>query len=47
MLPTAEIAEIMAAQRDSTAAVAALFAAAMEAGGLDNITISVVEVERV
>ena len=47
MLATAKIEEIMAAERDATSAVTALFSAAMEAGGLDNITVSVVEVERV
>ena len=46
MVPTSEIAEIMEAKRDATAAVAALFNAAMDRGGLDNITITVVEIER-
>jgi serine/threonine protein phosphatase PrpC len=46
MVPASEIAKIMAANGDATAAVAALFTAAMDAGGLDNITITVVEVER-
>ncbi len=46
MLPASEITALMAANRDATAAVAALFAAAMDAGGLDNITITVIEVEK-
>jgi serine/threonine protein phosphatase PrpC len=45
MLHLAEIEQIMAAESDAGAAVSALFADAMAAGGMDNITIAVVEVE--
>jgi len=47
MLPTAEIEETMRPHRSAAAAVAALFAATMDAGGKDNITIAVVDVEPV
>jgi len=47
MLHAPEIQEIMLAESEARAAVAALFAGAMRAGGMDNITIAVVEVEPV
>jgi serine/threonine protein phosphatase PrpC len=47
MLHAPEIEEIMLAKKEAGAAVVALFAAAMEAGGMDNITIAVVDVEPV
>lgn len=45
MLHAPEIEKILRAQTAAEAAVAALFAGAMEAGGRDNITIAVVDVE--
>lgn len=47
MLHAPEIQEIMNAESEAEAAVAALFTTAMAAGGMDNITIAVVEVEPV
>ena len=45
MLHAPEISAIMLAERDAAAVVAALSAGAMAAGGMDNITIAVVDVE--
>ena len=45
MLHAPEIEAIMLAESEAEPAVAALFAGAMAAGGMDNITIAVVEVE--
>ncbi len=45
MLHEPQIREILATQPPADAAVAALFAGAMDAGGRDNITIAVVDVE--
>ena len=47
MLHEPEITEILLAEQTAKAAVAALFAAAMAAGGRDNITITVLDVEPV
>lgn len=47
MLHAPEIQEIMLTEHEANAAVAALFAGAMAAGGMDNITIAVVDVEPV
>ena len=47
MLHEPEIEGILRAERAAASAVAALFAGAMEAGGRDNITIAVVDVEPV
>ena len=45
MLHAPEIQQIMLAESDAAAVVAALSAGAMAAGGMDNITIAVVDVE--
>lgn len=45
MLHAPEISAIMLAGQDAAAAVAALSAGAMAAGGMDNITVAVVDVE--
>ena len=45
MLHAPEIAAIMLAEPDAAAVVAALSAGAMAAGGMDNITIAVIDVE--
>lgn len=47
MLPAPEIEALVRVERAAAGAVAALFAGAMEAGGRDNITIAVVDVEPV
>jgi protein phosphatase len=47
MVPAAEIEALVRAERAAAGVVAALFAAAMEAGGRDNVTIAVVDVEPV
>ncbi len=47
MLHAPEIRAIMLAERETAAVVAALSAGAMAAGGMDNITIAVVDVEPV
>jgi PPM family protein phosphatase len=46
MMKTSEIEEILAAQPKSEDAVSALFQAAMDAGGVDNITLAVIDIER-
>ena len=45
MLAAAEIETLVRGERAAAGVVAALFSAAMEAGGRDNITIAVVDVE--
>ena len=47
MLPSREMEGFVVSQSTPMAAVQALFSAAMEAGGHDNITIAVVDVEKV
>lgn len=46
MVTTAKIEEILLAEPDATAAATALFERAMEAGGVDNITVAVIEIEK-
>ena len=47
MLLTAEIQEVLVAEPEAEAAVTALFQRAMTAGGVDNITLAVIEIEKV
>ena len=46
MLVTGEMQEIMFAEPEAGAAVTALFERAMTAGGVDNITLAVIEIEK-
>jgi len=46
MLHTPEIREVLLAERCAERAVAALFDRAMSAGGVDNITLAVIEIEK-
>jgi serine/threonine protein phosphatase PrpC len=46
MMKTSEIEEVLVPQPNSADAVSALFQAAMDAGGVDNITLAVIEIER-
>ena len=46
MLVTTDMQRILLAESDSGKAAVALFEAAMEAGGMDNITVAVIEIER-
>jgi serine/threonine protein phosphatase PrpC len=46
MVVTADIEEILLAEPDNQAAAVSLFERAMEAGGVDNITVAVIDVEK-
>lgn len=46
MLISAEIQDILIAQREAESAVTALFERAMTAGGVDNITVAVIEIQK-
>jgi serine/threonine protein phosphatase PrpC len=47
MLHSPEILEILVAQQRADHAVSTLFDRAMNAGGVDNITLAVIEIEKV
>ncbi len=47
MLHSPEIREILGAEKSAERAVIALFNRAMNAGGVDNITLAVIEIERI